>query len=84
MSSSQAAALCTCLSGEQHISVCSAHSRSAMLMGFLKGGILPVQTYGVSKEFNFVTPPTPGTDEPVAFFAMADLGAPSQSYLSCP
>ena len=34
-----------------------------------------MQTYGVSQEFSFVTPPTPGTDEPVTFFAIADLGA---------
>lgn len=39
-----------------------------------------MQTYGVSQEFSFVTPPTPGTDEPVTFFAIADLGGLSLPY----
>lgn len=36
-------------------------------------GSPPVQAYGTSQEFSFMTPPSPGVG-PVSFFAMADLG----------
>ena len=50
--------------------VCDCSLNSFTLV--LKFSWIP-QTNGVSQEFSFVTPPTPGVG-PVSFFAMADLG----------